>query len=148
MHKSNGMAKSGPIIIIEDDRDDQEIIEDVFKELGTINKRLFFANPLEAFTYLKTTTEQPFIILCDVNLPLQNGLEFKQQIEADIELKLKCIPFIFFTTSADKIIVGKAYQDMTVQGFFQKENTLGGLKNSLSLIIDYWTVCRHPHSEV
>jgi CheY-like chemotaxis protein len=147
MRKTNGMAKTGPIILIEDDSDDQEIVEGIFKELGTINRRIFFANTAEAFTYLKTITEQPFLILCDVNLPLKNGLEFKRQINADEELRAKCIPFVFLSTAADKKTVSKAYEDMMVQGFFKKEDSLTALKKSLSLIIEYWTVCKHPNSD-
>jgi hypothetical protein len=36
------MNKDGPILIIEDDADDQEILIDVFKELGFTNEVLFF----------------------------------------------------------------------------------------------------------
>ena len=36
------MNKSGPIIIIEDDVDDQDILTDIFKELNYSNKLIFF----------------------------------------------------------------------------------------------------------
>jgi hypothetical protein len=35
------MNKSGPIIIIEDDLDDQELLRDVFKELNYENEIVF-----------------------------------------------------------------------------------------------------------
>src|SRR3954447_12198428 len=141
------MAKSGPIVIVEDDIDDVEIITDVFKELDTPNKLTFFSNGPDAFHYLKTTTEQPFIILCDINLPMVNGLNFKKQIDSDPQLRQKSIPFIFLSTSAGKRAVTEAYTEMTVQGFFKKDSSIDEIKKALTLIIDYWKLCKHPNSE-
>ena len=42
------MNKSGPIVIIEDDIDDQDILTDVFKELNYNNKLIFFGDSLQA----------------------------------------------------------------------------------------------------
>ncbi len=36
------MKKNGPIIIIEDDLDDQEMLTDIFKELEIANELTFF----------------------------------------------------------------------------------------------------------
>jgi len=38
------MNKNGPIVIIEDDEDDQEQLETIFGRLGYINELLFFAD--------------------------------------------------------------------------------------------------------
>ncbi len=73
------MAISGPIIIVEDDIDDQEIFADVIKELGISNELIFFPRCPEALQFLQTSTKQPFIIICDINLPGLNGLEFKNK---------------------------------------------------------------------
>ena len=141
------MAKSGPIILVDDDREDQELVEEVLTEMQVENKRIYFFDCLKAFDYLKTTPEKPLLILCDINLPGVNGLEFKLQIDTDPQLRGKSIPFVFFSTAVDQKSVDRAYKEMTVQGFFKKENTMGGLKNSLSLILDYWKVCKHPNSD-
>jgi CheY-like chemotaxis protein len=140
------MPQSGPIIIVEDDKDDQEIIRDILKELKMTNELIFFDKPQVAFDFLKTTVEQPFIILSDINLPEQNGVEFKRQIDEDPQLRAKSIPFIFFSTSADKRAVDTAYKEMTVQGFFQKKSKYDELKSTVKLVMDYWKECRHPNS--
>src|SRR5690606_8567890 len=96
----------------------------------------------KALEYLKTTSERPFIILCDVNMPIMNGLELKSQINMDDELKKKQIPFVFFSTSAMSSIVKDAF-DMGVQGFFIKAQSLEEMENTLRVIFQYWEKCEH-----
>jgi CheY-like chemotaxis protein len=140
------MAKTGPIILIEDDPDDKAIFEDAIHELGVSNALRAFDSPIECFKYLKTTHEQPFLIFCDVNLPRQNGLDFKASIDGDPQLRRKSIPFIFYSTSVNQETVNRAYLQLTVQGFFKKANYYEEIKSMLKLIMDYWIICKHPNS--
>lgn len=140
------MALSGPIVIVEDDHDDQEIIQEALLELGVTNKMIFFDQCNKAFLYLKKTEDPIFIILSDVNLPAQNGVEFKRQIDSDPQLRAKSIPFVFFSTSVDKKAVDTAYKEMTVQGFFKKQESYKDLKQVLQVIMEYWKLCYHPNS--
>src|SRR5688572_548563 len=95
-------SKGGPLIIVEDDIDDQDIIKEVFESLGLSNTLLLFSDGYDALRYLKTTTDQPFLILCDINLPKLNGLELRELINADPWLRRKSVPFIFFSTNASR----------------------------------------------
>ncbi|MDB5200960.1 MAG: response regulator receiver protein [Ferruginibacter sp.] len=137
--------KSGPIVIIEDDADDKSILESVLVELNVTNKLVWFNNCPDAFHYLKTTSEQPFLILSDVNLPGQKGISFKKQVDEDPELRKKSIPFVFYSTAAEQKTVNEAYTEMTVQGYFQKKSDYGEIKQDIKLIIDYWLACKHPN---
>ena len=139
--------KSGPIVVVEDDVDDKEVLEDILRELNVKNKVIWFTKSNEAFQYLKTTLEQPFIIISDVNIPLENGIEFKRRIDNDPQLRQKSIPFVFYSTSIKKETVTEAYSEMTVQGFFKKGNSHSEIKKDVKLIVDYWMVCRHPNSK-
>lgn len=138
------MTKNGPIIIIEDDVDDQEILGDIFKKLGYKNEVIFFADGEEAFKYLYNPGIAPFLILSDINMPRLGGMELREKIQSVKELRLKSIPFIFFTTTANKTFVLEAYYN-SVQGFFQKPNTLEDLERIIKLIIDYWQECISPN---
>ncbi len=140
------MSKLGPIIIVEDDIDDQETTREAIKELEIKNELIFFDRSSKAFDFLKSTTQQPFLILSDVNLPIQNGIDFKRKIDEDHELRHKSIPFVFYSTAAEKHSVDTAYKDLTVQGYFKKKNRYDELKSDLKLIIDYWSTCKHPNS--
>ena len=139
--------KSGPIIIIEDDADDMDLLKSILRELNINNEIICFDNCKEAFKYLCSTDERPFLIFSDVNLPGQKVIDFKKQLDEDPELREKSIPFIFYSTSVDEQTVNKAYTQMTVQGFFEKKSNYEEIKKTLKIIIDYWECCRHPNSE-
>lgn len=137
------MFKNGPIIIIEDDADDQELLKDVFRDLQTPNIIRFFDSCAHALHYLMTTIEKPFLIISDINLPAMSGLELCREIFANESLKMKSIPFVFLTTSSDQTLIAQAYQ-MFVQGFFVKPSSMQELRDTIRMIVDYWRVCRHP----
>ena len=140
------MSKYGPIIVIEDDQDDQSFLQEVVKELNVPNVLQFFTNTSSAYQYLIETPLQPFFILCDINLPVESGIDFKKRIDLNPYLRQKSIPFLFFSTAVDKGIVTKAYTELTIQGFFRKENTLDDLKKTIAVIVDYWKLCHHPNT--
>jgi len=137
------MPKSGPIIIIEDDKDDQELLSEIFSDLKIPNILRFFNSCLQAFDYLLTTMERPFLIISDINLPAMTGLELCQRIYQHESLKKKTIPFIFLTTTNDQLVIAQAYE-MYVQGFFVKPSSIHELKETIRMIVEYWKFSRHP----
>lgn len=138
--------KTGPIVLIEDDVDDKDLVMEALAELNTPNEVHWFNNCPDAWTYLKETSTQPFVIICDVNLPMQTGMEFKQQIDGDPQLRQKSIPFILYSTSDDRNTVLSAYTLMTVQGYFKKESSFSEVVKTLETILNYWERCKHPNS--
>ena len=138
------MNKKGPIIVIEDDLDDQEILEEIFQKLGYINAIIFFSDGNLALEYLNKTDTQPFLILSDINMPKINGFELRNKVFTNEQLQSKCIPYLFFTTSATKKAVTDAYA-MSVQGFFVKPSSMGDLENTIKKIVDYWQECIAPN---
>ena len=137
------MNKTGPIIVIEDDIDDKELLEEIFVKLGYINKIIFFADGNEALEFLNKTEEPPFLILSDINMPKINGFELRNKVFTNEQLHIKCIPYLFFTTGATKQSVIDAYA-MTVQGFFVKPNSVQDLENTIKTIVEYWQKCIAP----
>ena len=139
------MPKNGPIVIVEDDQEDQEILHEVFSRLGINNKLLFFSTCTDTLDYLHTTQDKPFIIFSDINMPEMNGFELKRKIDESEYLKRKSIPFIFLTTSNTINDVNKAYE-MVVQGYFVKKESYEEYRAMMDKIITYWKECRHPYS--
>ena len=141
------MSRIGPIIIAEDDPDDQEILKEVFQSLSIKNELKFFDNGEDVLTYLRTTTDKPFLIISDVNLHRMTGLELRKIIHDNEFLRRKSIPFVFLTTSSDHVAIMRAYE-MMVQGYFKKENNFRQIQNCIRMIVEYWMICRHPNSDV
>lgn len=137
------MSKTGPIIIIDDDPDDQEMIHRILSRLTPETELKRFYDGEEALAYFLTTKDRPFIVLCDINMPLMNGLELRKKMEADIVLKQKMIPFVFLTTTASPDQVLKAHH-LSVQGFFVKGQSYNELKDTLTDIMAYWKRCERP----
>ena len=137
------MLKKGPIIVIEDDADDQELMNEIFRELQVPNLVKFFNSCFQAFDYLLSTIEKPFLIISDINLPAMTGLELYKKIMSNDSLRVRTIPFVFLTTSSDSQTISKAFE-MPVQGFFVKPSSIPELKDMMRMIIDYWKICRHP----
>jgi CheY-like chemotaxis protein len=137
--------RSGPIILVDDDQEDFDIFTRSLHEIGVHNKVIWHQTCQECYDYLSMTSEFPFIIFCDVNMPVMSGLEFKQKVDATPRLRKKSIPFIFYSTSVDQTTVNRAYSDMTIQGFFQKAADLKEMQERLKCIISYWLECHHPN---
>ncbi|MEB2778698.1 response regulator [Algoriphagus sp. D3-2-R+10] len=138
------MNKRGPIIIIEDDMDDQLILVEVFKQLNYSNKLIFFEDGEEALEYLIETDVEPFLVLSDINMPKLNGLELREKVHNNEDLRLKSIPYLFFSTSAEQKHVIDAYS-RSIQGFFVKPNGFENLKRMMMKIVEYWQECESPN---
>ena len=139
------MNKGGPVIIIEDDLDDQEILMEIFQKLGYPNEVIFFADGQAALDYLHHPAILPFLILSDVNLPKLSGFELRTKLRTDADLAVKCIPYLFFSTALNQKAVIDAYS-MSVQGFFVKETSMSELENTISVIMEYWKKCAAPNN--
>jgi CheY-like chemotaxis protein len=134
------MNRQGPIIVIEDDLDDQDILQEAFDALDYANEVLFFDDGYAALTYLTESDVEPFIIFSDINMPKLNGIELREKIHQNELLRLKSIPFLFFSTSAEQNHVIDAYSK-SAQGFFIKPSSFEEIKDTLRTILDYWLKC-------
>lgn len=137
------MNKSGPVIIIEDDIDEQEMLNEVFKELKYENEILYFNDGLAALEYIISTPVEPFIVLSDVGMPMMNGMELREKIHSNDNLRLKCLPYLFFSGTAVQKHVVEAYSK-SVQGFFVKPVNYENLKSTIRKIMEYWQECISP----
>lgn len=138
------MNKNGPIIIIEDDEDDQHILTMILEELDYKNEVVFFADGLKALDYLTSTTIEPFIVFSDINMPVLNGMELRNKIHENEDLRIKSIPYLFFSTVAEQQSVIDAYSK-SIQGFFIKPSNYEDIKSTIKTIVEYWQKCVSPN---
>ena len=141
------MPNKGPILILDSDEDDHVILQELLNELKIANQIEFIKDGEKALHYLRTTEEIPFLIISEVNLNRMDGLAVKRQINAEEKLRQKAIPFVFLTDNLDKKKIEEAYE-MMVQGYFIKKHSLQGIKNTLQMLLLYWSECLHRNSDV
>ncbi|HUR12618.1 MAG TPA: response regulator [Flavitalea sp.] len=137
------MNKTGPIIVIEDDADDQLLIDEIFQRLAYTNEIIYFSDGYDALAYLTKSDVKPFLILSDINMPRIDGFELRSKVFNNEQLQTKCIPYLFFTTGVNKKSVVDAYA-MSVQGFFIKPTSVEAFQNTIRKIIEYWQECIAP----
>jgi CheY-like chemotaxis protein len=137
--------KSGPIVVIEDDLEDQAFIEQAFCDIQCDNIRVYFEDGLSAIDYLKTSDVLPFLIISDMNLPIMDGLELKRKLRGDTQTHMLSIPYVYFTTGITHNIVLGAYNALA-QGYFVKPGNYRELVETIRVIVQYWTRCISPNS--
>lgn len=139
------MDQSGPIIVIDDDTDDHEIIKIAATGANIQEEMYFFKEGKEAINFLLTTPVQPLLILCDIKLHVTTGIDLRKTILDHPVLKKKSIPFLYFSTEANPKEVDMAYE-MCVQGYFKKPYDLQQYQDQLKKIVTYWKECLHPNN--
>ena len=137
------MNKNGPILIIEDDIDDREFIQSAYKKLDYTNELVFLDSGEIAIQYLLAMKKIPFLIISDLNMPKINGIELRDRVRQNEAIKLKCVPYIIFSTTVAKNFIDDAYL-IGIQGYFKKPVKQHELVSIFKHIIDYWKVSYTP----
>ena len=86
------------IILIDDDRDDLEILSTILEEKNIKVKT--FQSPVKALVYLagaRMNSELPSLIILDYNMPLQNGYQVLLSIKENDDTK--DIPVVIHSTN-------------------------------------------------
>ena len=138
------MNKNGTIIIIEDDAEDQEVLAEIFEKMGYPNKILYFFDSTKVLDYLENSNDKPFIIISDINLPKLSGIALRDKLHNNEQLRIRCIPYLFLTTSIAHRDVIEAYSK-SIQGFFIKPVKFSELERMIQNIITYWKDCTAPN---
>ena len=136
------MKEMGPIMIIEDDMDDQEFLEETFSILDYPNPVIYFSDGNEALEYLLETKIPPVLIISDVNMPKISGIEIREKINSNEKLQKLQIPYVFFTTAQRAMVVGSC--SLSDYGFFTKPSTMREMQNTIKSIVEHWLGCYTP----
>lgn len=135
--------KGNPILIVDDDLEDLDLIKEVIDHLNIERAIHYFKSGVELENFLQTSSMAPFFVICDVNLPDEDGFAIKKRISLNKELKYKAVPFIFWSTDASEKQIQYAY-DLPAQGFFFKPSNFKELCETFETIMNYWEKSQHP----
>ena len=107
------IGKPVEILLVEDNKGDVGLIEEVFEEAKIKNSLHVAEDGEEAMLYLHAEgkfsgSRRPDIILLDLNLPKKDGREVLREIKEDINLKNT--PVIILTSSSAENDITRAYE--------------------------------------
>jgi CheY-like chemotaxis protein len=129
------MNRNGEIILIEDDPDDIELITTAVRHLNIPNPLVTFTSGKGAVSYLTDPQADPLVIISDINLPGQQGVDLYMQLMADPTFAARDVPYVFLSTSP-----GYYDQAMAVSkcGYFVKPRDYFAYVNIVQRIVLYW----------
>lgn len=131
------MTKCGPILIVDDDSDDREIIRDAFLSHKNDVEYVFIDNGEILLQYLQETEEKsmPCLIMLDLNMPGKDGREALKELKA--HKKFQQIPTVVFTTSSSHRDRQVVYQ-LGGNCFVTKPDTFNKLVELTRCIVKLW----------
>jgi two-component SAPR family response regulator len=139
VHKTT-MTNIRPVVLVDDDIEDQELLLMSLQAVGPNYQVKVFSTAESALEYLYASSDQPFMILSDINMPRMDGIAFRKSINNCNILSAKCIPFVFLSTSTAFL---KDTCGLNIQGYFEKGNSLAQLNDTVKTILSYWERTYH-----
>lgn len=144
-------AHNPVILIIEDDKNDQLMIERGFKAAGVVTPIHIVNNGHEALCYLKGEGEFhdrerfpfPTTILTDLKMPVMDGFEVLKVLKDHPHWAV--IPTIVLTASSDLDDIKKSYM-LGASAVHTKPSELDELRELLKNLTDYWAWVEVPES--
>jgi two-component system response regulator len=141
--KEKNMMLAGtfePILIADDDGDDQMMVAKALKENRVGNPLVAVADGEELLQYLRRQGRyqdavRPCFVLLDLNMPRIDGREALKIIKGDPELKK--IPIVILTTSKAEEDILKGY-NLGANSYITKPVTFEGLVKVMNSLKNYW----------
>ena len=142
MHTLLSKPNKQPLLVVEDSDLDFVCLQKVMNKLCVDNPIYRCTNGDEAIDFLYSQRDtapddlsRPAIILLDLNLPGTDGKEVLKKIKEDE--RLKTIPIVIFTTSADPQDINYCYE-YGANSYMLKPMDLSNLKKTIQVFVDNW----------
>ena len=134
------IGKPVEILLVEDNKGDVGLIEEVFEEAKIRNNIHVAEDGEEAMLYLHgegkfSGSPRPDIILLDLNLPKKDGREVLREIKEDDNLKN--IPVVILTTSNAEKDILRAY-DLHANAYITKPLDFDQFIKVVESIENFW----------
>ena len=136
-------AKSATILLVEDDRGDQELTRRALDEGKIRNDLRIVEDGEEALAYLfrrgkykdPATSPRPDLLLLDLNLPRVDGREVLEQIRADSKLRRMAV--VVLTTSRREEDILRSYE-LGCNSFITKPVDINQFIRVIQALERYW----------
>ncbi len=138
----------GRILLAEDDPRDVELILTALGEYNLANEVATVGDGVEALDYLHRRGPyqgrpegEPVAVVLDVKMPRMDGIEVLRIIKTDERLKL--IPVVLLTSSADETDMLKSYQ-LGANAYVVKPVDFQRFVDAVRELGLFWAVINHP----
>ena len=135
------MHRKDFILVAEDDEDDKNMLQTVFKERKYDTPLEFVSNGQELIQYLdeisknESTRSYPNFILLDLNMPRMDGRQALLQIKN--HQAYKKIPIIVFSTTKNEVEINRCYE-LGANTYVVKPSSYKSLLQTVDVINSYW----------
>ncbi len=138
-----------PILLVEDNPDDQTLILRALKKNNILNEVVLVRDGVEALDYLFSTGAHqgrdpdlmPQVVLLDIKLPKLDGLEVLKRIRADE--RTKRLPVVILTSSREQQDLMVSY-DCGVNSYIQKPVDFNQFSEAVRKLGLYWILLNIP----
>lgn len=143
------MATDRPILLVEDNPDDEALTLRAFKKNKIANEVVVARDGVEALDYLfgtgihagRDTTNAPAVVLLDLKLPRIDGLEVLRRLRADDRTRL--LPVVVLTTSKEQQDIHEAYS-LGANSYIRKPVDFEKFIHAVGQLALYWLVLNEP----
>ncbi|MFL9836734.1 hypothetical protein ABS768_04440 [Flavobacterium sp. ST-75] len=131
------MNEMKPIVLIDDDVDDIDLLVEAYHTLSYTNKLLIFHDSVKAYDYFTENGILPFLVISDVLMPKMTGLELHEKLLAFPGFKEHYIPFVFFS-GAPVPPPSVSNNSLIMHCYFEKKCDFEELRLTLDSIISHY----------
>lgn len=140
--------KNGPILLVEDNPDDELLTLRALKNANITNEIVVARDGAEALAYIFGTGAcaergplRPAVVLLDIKLPKVNGLEVLERIRGDERTGL--LPVVILTSSDEERDVVRSYE-LGVNSYVRKPVEFGAFSEAVKRLGLYWLLLNKP----
>lgn len=138
-----------PILLVEDNADDVDLTIRAFARNQIRNPVVVANDGVEALDFLwgrgehvgRDTSDQPQVVLLDINMPRLGGLETLEQIREDPRTRL--LPVVMLTTSTEEKDLLRAYEGHA-NSYIRKPVNFTEFIEAMRQLGLYWLLINQP----
>lgn len=143
------LAASGPILLVEDNPDDEELTVMALKGAGLHNEILVARDGAEALEYLvgsdkRPSLEAPALVILDLKLPKMNGFEVLERMRATE--RLRRLPVVVLTSSDTDEDVVRSYE-LGANSYVRKPVAFAAFATAVRQLGLYWVLLNESRRE-